>query len=188
MASMVPWLTFRGLPMDRFEVYSADPRLTFRGLPAEGLGFYPSRLPRAKLFLTVPAGYSDCRHRRASPGQHTGPPIPGPCSRGFQWEFVPSLRSRENGRQRCCSSVLLNASLGRGPPDHLGGPLGCHPLGWGRCQVGAGHSPRPSSVPRSLARVLAAARMSSRSCSHLLGGWYLGGGGMDLNRGQRRHN
>ena len=39
MGSVVPWLTFRGLPTDRLEGFSADLRLTFRGLPAEGLWF-----------------------------------------------------------------------------------------------------------------------------------------------------
>ena len=38
MASVVPWLTFRGLHTDRLEGFSAAHRLAFRGLPAEGLG------------------------------------------------------------------------------------------------------------------------------------------------------
>ena len=32
-------MTFRGLPSERHEVFSANHRLTFRGLPAEGLWF-----------------------------------------------------------------------------------------------------------------------------------------------------
>ena len=48
---MVPRLTFRGLPMDRLEVFSADLRLTFRGLPAEGLGVLPPEAASCKTRL-----------------------------------------------------------------------------------------------------------------------------------------
>ena len=41
VGSVVPWLTFRGLPADCLEVFSADHGLTSRGLPAEGLGALP---------------------------------------------------------------------------------------------------------------------------------------------------
>ena len=41
MASVVPWLTFRGLHTDDHEGFSADHRLSFRGLPAECLGVLP---------------------------------------------------------------------------------------------------------------------------------------------------
>ena len=40
------------------------------------------RLPLALFFLTRPSGDSDHCHRRASPGQRAGSPIPGSCSWG----------------------------------------------------------------------------------------------------------
>ena len=56
LASMVPWLTLRGLPVDRFEVFSADHRLTFRGLPAECLWVLPPEAASCKQLLDRTSG------------------------------------------------------------------------------------------------------------------------------------
>ena len=124
-------MTFRGLPADCHEVFSADHRLTFRGLPAEGLG---AQTHEATSPSTPPAGASGvpCRENgRASPRHRVTPPIvaalhgrrPPIVSPLFQEEARPPIarlsRTLEGSSCRGAGEPSWFTPPGRSPPRRV---------------------------------------------------------------------
>ena len=83
---MYPWLTFRASTQtaSRF-----SPRIIgcpFGASTLSASGIAPARLPLFPNVLSVPAGHFHGGHRRASPGQYEGSPVPRVGLWGFSWQ------------------------------------------------------------------------------------------------------
>ena len=114
--------------------------------------------------------------------QIQGRTLGGSGCQSLGWLVFPKW----SGTLRLRSGALGNAALGGALENHLGSLLRAGLIGQGCCQCGLRHSPWRYSGPRSLTRVLAAARISCPCClAQAPCAWYLGRGNMDLDYYQR---
>ena len=141
----------------------------------------PTRPPLFTFLQPVPTRYSQEGHRRASPGQDSGLPVPGAGSWGNRCMFFPPSGISPTVWGHCRGrGGLWNLGPGGGPSNRLGGVLQTHPLGGGRCHLPSRLSRWGYPGPRSLPIAPAALRLFPRSHAQPSRLWYLEREDIDL--------